>query len=142
MRAHESAWDSTIAPLVGRSLAELLPFEQRVERYRAGVADPPPDVRAWVAERDGGIVGIAVRSGSELRDLYVVPYAWGSGVARALMETALEAIRTSDSEEATLWVGEANARARGFYEREGWQATKETRASQLGPLEVRYRLPL
>jgi hypothetical protein len=44
--------------------------------------------------------------------------------------------------EAILWVGEANARARRFYEREGWSADGETRESPLGPRKLRYRLTL
>ena len=142
VRAHEAAWDATIAPLVGRNLAELAPFDDRVARYRAGVAQPPPDTGAWVAESDGEIIGLAVRSGSELRDLYVVPRAWGTGVARALMEAVLSDIPAADVSEAVLWVGEGNGRARRFYEREGWLPSGETRDSALGPLEVQYRLPL
>lgn len=42
------------------SLEELMPFEARVEHYRAGVAAAPGDARAWVAEESGEIVGIAV----------------------------------------------------------------------------------
>jgi GNAT superfamily N-acetyltransferase len=77
----------------------------------------------------------------ELRDLYVVPQAWGTGVAGALHETALDWMRER-APEAILWVGEANARARRFYEREGWGADGETRESPLGPRELRYRLTL
>ncbi len=51
--AHESAWDATIGPLVGRSLAELAPFDERVSRYRAGFDATPPDIGVWVAEREG-----------------------------------------------------------------------------------------
>jgi hypothetical protein len=55
------------------------------------------------------------------------------------MKAALAAIRAGSHGEALLWVGEANARARRFYEREGWERTDETRASPLGPLELCYR---
>ena len=139
VRAHESAWDATIGPLVGRPLAELAQFDERVARYRAGFESPPPNVRVWVAEQNREIIGIAVRAGAELRDLFVVPDAWGTGVAQRLLEEALAAIRSDSFEEAVLWVGEANARARRFYEREGWERTDETRTSPLGPLELSYR---
>ena len=142
VRAHESAWDATIGAIVGRPLQELAPLEQRVARFRATFAQPPPGAGAWVAERDGEIVGVAVRLAAELRDLYVVPDAWGTGAAGALMKAALDAIRADGAAEATLWVGEANARARRFYEREGWESTGETRASQLGPPELQYHRQL
>ena len=139
VRAHELAWDATLAPLAGRTLGELAPFEARVERARSTLADPPENARAWVAERGGEVVGIAVAAEAELRDLYVVPAAWGAGVAGELMEAALEWIGARGADEAVLWVGEGNARARRFYEREGWAPDGETRTSPLGPPEVHYR---
>lgn len=138
VRAHETSWDASLASIVGRRLGELAPFEARLDAFRAGMAAGPEGAGAWVADEQGEIVGLAVRVGSELRDLYVVPSAWGTGVAQALVEAALEGV----TGEAVLWVGEANTRARRFYEREGWVADGETRASPLGPTELRYRKDL
>jgi GNAT superfamily N-acetyltransferase len=76
---------------------------------------------------------------AQLRNLYVVPEAWGPGVASALHAVALAWMR-SRAGEAILWVGESNARARRFYGREGWRPDGETRSSSLGPPELRYRL--
>jgi GNAT superfamily N-acetyltransferase len=59
-----------------------------------------------------------------------------------LMSTALDAMRAEGAGTAELWVAEANQRARRFYEREGWEATDDTRASELGPTEIRYRCRL
>ncbi len=142
VRAHEEAWDATIGPIVGRALGELAPYDDRVARYRAGLAEPPAQTGVWVAEHEGKILGVAVRAGSELKDLYVVPAAWGSGTAKALMDAVLADSRADAVREVVLWVGEANSRARRFYEREGWTPSGETRASVLGPVEVQYRLPL
>jgi len=143
VRAHELAWDAMAGPIVGTSLAELVPFESRVESFRAGLAKASADAHVWVAERAGVIVGEAIcvceAEACELRDLFVVPDAWGSGVAQALLETALAAMRECGATEALLWVVEANVRARRFYEREGWTADGETRTSPLGPRELRYR---
>ena len=142
VRAHEAAWDATIAPIAGAQLAELAPLDARIEQARASLADPTATGRAWVAERDGEIVGMATAGDGELRNLYVAPAAWGTGAARELMRTALGWLAAGGADEAVLWVGEANARARRFYEREGWTADGETRASPLGPPEVRYRRAL
>jgi GNAT superfamily N-acetyltransferase len=141
-RAHEAAWDAALAPIAGRRLEELVPFKERVERFRAGLASPGADASVLVAEREGKIVGEAIRVGSELRDLYVVPEAWGTGAGPALMDEVLAEIRASGATEATLWVVEANGRARRFYEREGWEPTGETRATPLGPAELQYALRL
>jgi GNAT superfamily N-acetyltransferase len=146
VRAYESSWDATLAPIVGKSLGELMPFETRVENYLESLEAVSEHARVWVAERAGEIVGLAVAvrdspQSVELRSLYVVPEAWGSGVSAKLMVAAIESVR-GDATEAVLWVGEDNTRARRFYEREGWVLDEATRASPLGPGEVRYRLPL
>ena len=141
-RAHEAAWDATLAPIAGRRLEELVPFEERVERFRAGLERPGVDASILVAERGDEVVGEAVRVGSELRDLCVVPEAWGTGAGLALMDEVLAEIRAGGATQATLWVVEANARARRFYEREGWEPTGETRETPLGPAELQYALRL
>jgi GNAT superfamily N-acetyltransferase len=135
VRAHESSWDASIGKIVGHRLGDLASFESRLESFRAGVEAPPEDAEGWVAEEGTEIVGIATRFGNELRDLYVVPSAWGTGVARELMDAALAGVIG----DAVLWVGEENARARRFYEREGWVADGERRTSVFEKDEVRYR---
>jgi GNAT superfamily N-acetyltransferase len=143
VRAHEAAWDAM--GVVEQRLSDLVPFEQRVRAFEDGLTKAGDNAQVWIAERDGQIVGLVTctqeRGTAELRDLYVVPEAWGSGVAGVLHAKAREWMRNR-ADEAILWVGEANARARRFYEREGWRADRERRASSLGPPELRYRLPL
>jgi GNAT superfamily N-acetyltransferase len=135
VRAYEASWDASIAPMIGQRLGDLVPFQQRLDGFRAGMAAASESSGAWVAENEGEIVGVAVLRADELSGLYVVPSAWGSGAAQELVEAALEGV-TGD---VVLWVGEDNARARRFYEREGWTQDGERRISELGPAEVRYR---
>jgi RimJ/RimL family protein N-acetyltransferase len=111
---------------------------------------PFPDdavLRAWrefrgtVFVADEGprrVVGIAAVRGCWLRNLYVVPDAWGSGVAGALHDAALEAI--PDCPEVRLWVLDENHRARRFYERRGWRPNGESRRVEFPPepLDVGY----
>jgi GNAT superfamily N-acetyltransferase len=98
--------------------------------------------RTFAAWDAGGVIGMAVagacrdedRAGQEeLYALYVLPPHWGSGAAQALWEAALPF--------TSLWVLAENARARAFYERQGFVA-ESTKAIDLGvPLvEVRYLL--
>jgi GNAT superfamily N-acetyltransferase len=108
---------------------------------------------AWIAERDGRPVGF-VSCGpprdddvapltAEIFALYVIPGAWRSGVGRALMATAVDHLRARGAETLTLWVLEANARARAFYEAEGWQPDGASQPLDMGGfsvIEVRYRL--
>jgi GNAT superfamily N-acetyltransferase len=146
VRAYERAWDAGLSAIAGKRLGELASIDERARSFRAGLEKMSPDARILVAERDGGLVGVAtcVREGDgcELRSLYVVPEAWGSGVARSLLEKALESMRARGASEAILWVVEENGRARRFYEREGWTADGVTRVSELGAPEIRYRRTL
>jgi len=146
VRAYELAWDAMAAPVIGKGLADIASFEGRLDSFRAGLEEASADARILIAEDGDSIVGIATcrRDGvtCELRALYVVPDSWGTGVARRLMESALDAMRDRGAVDAVLWVVEANGRARRFYEREGWTRDGQTRASPLGPQEVRYRRSL
>jgi GNAT superfamily N-acetyltransferase len=141
VRAHEAAWNA--AGLMGARLGDLVPFEQRVRAFENGLEKVSDDAKVWVAVRPDRIIGLAActreQETAELRSLYVVPDAWGSGVASALHETALEWMKRR-ADEAFLWVAVENARARRFYEREGWGADGEIRESSLGPPELRYRM--
>jgi GNAT superfamily N-acetyltransferase len=55
-----------------------------------------------------------------LAQIVVAPGAQGRGLARRLVEASLEAARAQGFTQATLLVGEGNARARQLYERLGF----------------------
>jgi GNAT superfamily N-acetyltransferase len=143
VRAYERSWDAALSDLAGRRLEELSPYEERLKAFRRTFgAELPEGAGAWVVEAGGEIVGVATRNGPEVRALYVVPEAWGTGGGRALLDEVLAEIRAGGAMEATLWVVEGNVRARRFYEREGWEPTGETRETPLGPVELQYALQL
>lgn len=53
--------------------------------------------------------------------VYVHPDARGSGASVALMQAAIESAKAKGASRVVLWVNEANAPARRFYERFGFQ---------------------
>ncbi len=75
--------------------------------------------------------------------IYVAPEVVGSGVGRDLLARGERSLAELGFTEATLWVFEANARARRFYARNGWA---EEAGSGPGPWgwapSVRYRKTL
>ncbi len=126
------------------SFADVFPLADRLDECRQRLLDDP-DGETLVAEVQGEIVGMAVwrceaGSDGELEDLHVVPVAWGTGVATRLIAVAVESLQRAGAGSPFLWVGEANSRARRFYEREGWAYDGLSRPSRLGPVEMRYRL--
>ncbi|WP_309237105.1 GNAT family N-acetyltransferase [Actinomadura sp. BRA 177] len=74
------------------------------------------DAENWVAEDGGVVVGLLGLLGSEIGGLFVLPEAQGRGIGRVLVEHAVALYG-----EVRLDVFEANAKARGFYERMGFE---------------------
>ena len=60
---------------------------------------------------------------AHLWTLFVAPAWWGTGLAAALLAWAVEGMRDSGYTGAQLWTPSEHARARRFYEREGWHAS-------------------
>ena len=81
---------------------------------------------------------------AELYALYVHPGWWSTGAGRALMNHVLATVQAAGYAGITLWVLEANARARRFYQRAGFAADGARHAlDNLGGVtEIRYRRAL
>ena len=115
------------------------PFERRLATTQRVFEEP--DVRLFLAEDDGQTVGVLSVGRDELYALYVHPDHWGTGAGQALIERA-EAALAETCDEATLTVLTGNARARRFYERNGWQFVERLTEVHFGgePTDVcRYR---
>jgi GNAT superfamily N-acetyltransferase len=96
-----------------------------------------PDPRVWtrVAEHEGRIIGqisilpatMAGRPTDEpglahLRNLFVDRAHWGTGVATTLLRAGADAAQAHGFTAMRLFTPAGQARARRFYEREGWVA--------------------
>ena len=124
------------------------------ESFRALL--PLPDFWALMAEQDGELVGQVTIQSSEttrmpvgdpglghLRNLFVRQDQWGTGLARELHDAAVAEARERGYRELRLFAAAGQARARRFYEREGWVAAGPPRFDPRPGLEmVEYRLLL
>jgi GNAT superfamily N-acetyltransferase len=81
---------------------------------------------------------------AELYALYVHPAWWSTGTGRALMDQVLAKVRATGYGCITLWVLEANARARRFYQRAGFipDGARHVLDDLGGVTEIRYRRAL
>lgn len=79
--------------------------------------------RTFVAEVDGVVVGFVTLKGDELEQLFVDAAARGTGVAKALLGEGARRLIEAGHEHPWLAVVAGNARARRFYQREGWRDT-------------------
>ena len=114
-RVWHEAWHDGHDGLVPDEVVALRPPESFRERVVALVPD------SVVAERGGEVVGFASTGGDEVAELFVAREARGSSAARRLLRTAEAAVRRAGYDQACLGVVTGNARARHFYEREGWR---------------------
>jgi GNAT superfamily N-acetyltransferase len=81
---------------------------------------------------------------AELYALYVHPAWWSTGTGRALMDHVLAKVCAAGYAYITLWVLEANARARRFYQRAGFapDGARHVLDDLGGVTEIRYRRAL
>jgi GNAT superfamily N-acetyltransferase len=111
-------------------------FEAELKHLRQGLADP--EVCCLVAESEGALLGQitvlpAARSPHPIDDsslahisnLFVHRDYWGCGLAADLHRAAVEAAGGCGFTELRLFVAAGQARARRFYEREGWRPVGE-----------------
>ncbi len=141
------------------SYADVLPpraiavFDEASARelWRPALRAPRPGTRGVVAVSDPDRVVGVVRMGRDpdeqgvghVFSLYVDPAAQGGGVGRLLLDDAVSWLRDQGLAEATLWVFEANARARAFYALHGWLPDGGSRVEpEFGEPEVRLRRSL
>jgi GNAT superfamily N-acetyltransferase len=75
-----------------------------------------------VAASEDRVIGFVTVHDDEVEQMYVAKFARGSGVAAVLLTHAEQTI-ANRHDRAWLAVVAGNARARRFYERQGWQDT-------------------
>jgi len=143
--------------LFGEADLEALSVEETTADFAEGLAELPPGEAVFVAELNGRVVGYAYvlpspdadvpAETSELGSIYVTEEVAGTGVARALMDAAIERARAAGQGALTLWVRRENGRARRFYEKHGLRedGTERRHSHEVLPTEmneIRYRMSL
>ena len=74
-----------------------------------------------VAVVDGEVAGFVMVAGDEVEQVYVDREYRGAGVAGLLLREAERQVAADGHDVAWLAVAAGNARARAFYERQGWR---------------------
>jgi len=129
-------------------------FEAELKHLREALADP--DVCCLIAESEDALVGqitvlpaaraphpVEDSSLAHVSNLFVRRDHWGERLAVNLHRAALEAASARGFTELRLFVAAGQARARRFYEREGWLPANDPfddPVPGLTMIEYRYRL--
>lgn len=138
-------WRATYRGIVADPVLDSLDADELTPLWLDRIDDP--DHRLWVFVRDETIRGYCragpiTASTGEVFGLYVHPEEWGDGAGQALFRHALADLTARGLSRAVLWVVEANARARRFYEKEGFAFDGARGRPFYGAPQVRYSFAL
>ena len=126
------AFDATYRGIVPDAVLDEW-IRDGVASWRAALDQQAPGdpSRAWLAERDGSVIGYATTSparanwlpppdgAGELTNLYLDPDVIGTGVGRLLYDHAVADLRGRGFDPLVVWAFRDNHRARRFYEARG-----------------------
>jgi ribosomal protein S18 acetylase RimI-like enzyme len=152
---HVHSWQVAYRGHIPDEFLDSLNVEERANMWRQLTQDPDKIILV-AQDREGNVVGFSALGSSrdadanpntvEVLAIYVHPEKWQKGIGHALLSASLDQIRNSEFDQVTLWVLEANQRARSFYESFGFVRDGVVKDADhwksFAVRELRYRLSL
>lgn len=146
------SWHAAYKGIVPDEYLENITPEYRAERFRTILAQRP-DVEFYLVSAGGVPAGVMnlhacadedAQGYAEIGVLYFLPEYWGRGCAAVAMAFALNRLMELGFPAVVLNVLEENARARRFYEKQGFLPDGHKSTMNLGRelAHVRYRKEL
>jgi GNAT superfamily N-acetyltransferase len=135
---HVSSWQRAYTGIFPDRFLDGLDRDRRTRWWRRFIDD---GAMVHVSDPDG-VVGFCHADASEdegwgeVFSIYVHPDHWDEGHGHELLAAAEAKLAGSGHDRACLWVLEANARGRRFYERQGWSVGKPIRVEEIGGVQV------
>ena len=120
---HSTSWRATYRGIVPQAHLDGMDPEKTVQRWQSAMAGP---AHVLVAEESGRITGFQVYGparepsfgyAGELYAAYFLPEAMGKGLGTQMMKIVVRDLAARNLNDMIVWVMEANARGRRFYEK-------------------------
>ena len=152
---HVRSWQVAYRGHMPDEFLDGLDVEKRTNMWRE-LTQHPDKIILVAEDNESNIDGFSALGSSrdsdanpntaEVSAIYVHPAKWGKGIGRALLSASLDQVRKREFHQVTLWVLEANQRARSFYESFGFiqdgAIKDDDHWKTFAVREVRYRLNL
>ena len=124
-KAQKASWLDTYAHVIPKKVIQkkIVMTKDFVGRMRKGIKDK--NSHNWVALEGGKIIGFCHTQKSpipEIKAIYLLKKAWGTGVGHRLMDRAVKWLEPNDM---IVWVEENNERAIKFYKKYGFGKTRK-----------------
>jgi L-amino acid N-acyltransferase YncA len=154
-RVHVASWRWAYRGIVAETALEGLSVDAREAMWRSWFDSHEVRASLLVAVDRGTVVGFAgggeprdedaTSDTAEVRTIYLLETAAGSGLGRALLAALMDALRADGYQRAMLWVLEGNTRTLRFYEAAGWRPDGAREGYEIGGASypvVRYATDL
>ncbi len=141
-----TSWQATYRGTVPDSALDAMTPAETQDRWRAVAAGEVANAELLVCEVDGAVVGFAGYGaarppdfgyGGELYATYYLPEAMGKGYGTRMVADVVRGLIRMGHMDMILWVMEANARGRRFYDGIGGSVISGSRRSfEIGGREI------
>ncbi len=140
---HSESWRSAYRNILSNEYLDGVIFDERRNYWQKSLDAPEPERRfILIAEQAGETVAFVSvyldeepDYGALLNNLHVLPCLKGQGLGKLLMSEAAQWTLSQNVQQMHLWVFEANAEARKFYEALAGQVVEEKLKSIAGGAE-------
>lgn len=145
------SWRSAYADIIPRDeIVKFLDKERRQKQFEKFIQDEEIVLIGIYDEIPFGLVFANKDNDEQLEEcgsiysIYLLEEYWGRGLAVKLMNEVIHILKEEGCKRASLWVYEANIRAREFYEKYGFifDGTEKHSHFSNKPIELRYILEI
>lgn len=141
------SWKSAYSNIIPKDeITKFLDKQKRQQQFERFIEDEEIVLIGFYDEISCGLVFANKDNDEQLEEcgsiysIYLLEEYWGKGLANKLMDVIIGILKDEGCKQVSLWVYEANIRARKFYEKYGFVFDGNKKYSHFSnrPVELRY----